>query len=87
MTDPLSITVSLVGFVTFAIDVAKTAAEFVQDAKGFPDEFKKLSLNVNEFAILVRRLAPAIEKMESRHEDPGGTILSLAYLTLICSAG
>jgi hypothetical protein len=71
MTDPLSISAAAVGFVSLALQVAQTTTQFVQDAKGFPEEFKKLSLAINEFGVLVRRLTPAIEKVEARHETEG----------------
>jgi len=85
MADPLSITSAVVGFVAFTLDVAKTATQFVQDAKGFPDEFMRLSLDTNEFAILIRRLAPTIEKVEARFKNSEGSIRSRANLSLIYS--
>jgi hypothetical protein len=69
--DPLSISSAAVGFVAFALQVATTAAGFVRDAKGFPDEFTKLSLVTNEFAIHVRRLGPSIEKIEGKWAADG----------------
>ena len=75
MTDPFSISTAAVGFVAFALQVATTCAEFVRDAKGFPEEFIKLSLATDEFAIHVRRLTPTIEKVEARYGTEG---LSLA---------
>ena len=71
MTDPLSISAAIVGFVAFVLQVAKTSTEFVRDAKGFPDEFIKLSLATNDFAILARRLTPTTEKIEARYETNG----------------
>jgi len=71
MADPLSISAAAVGFVAFALQVATTSTEFLRDAKGFPDEFSKLSLATNEFATHVRRLAPTIEKVEARYGIEG----------------
>jgi hypothetical protein len=71
MTDPLSISAAAVGFVSLALQVAQTTTQFVQDAKSFPEEFKKLSLAINEFGVLVRRLTPVIEKVEARYEIEG----------------
>ena len=71
MTDPLSMGAAVVGFVAFALQVAKTSIEFVRDANGFPEEFIKLSLATNDFAILARRLTPAIEKIEARYGTKG----------------
>jgi hypothetical protein len=71
MADPLSISAAAVGFVAFALQVATTSAEFLQDANGFPNEFTKLSLATNEFATYVRRLAPTIEKVEARYGIKG----------------
>jgi len=71
MADPLSISSAAVGFVSFALQVATTTAGFVRDAKGFPDEFTKLSLVTNEFAIHVRRLGPSIEKIEDKQAAEG----------------
>ena len=68
MPEPLAISAAVVGFVGFTLNVAKSITEFVQDAKDFPVEFKKLSLAINEFGILVRRLSPTIEKVEARYE-------------------
>ena len=71
MTDPLSISAAAVGFISLVLQVAQTTTQFVQDAKGFPKEFKKLSFAVNEFGVLVRRLTPVIEKVEVRYETEG----------------
>src|SRR5690348_4969454 len=71
MTDPLSICAAAVGFVSLALQVAQTTTQFVQDAKGFPEEFKKLSFTINEFGVLVRRLTPVIEKVEARYGIEG----------------
>ena len=74
MTDPLSISAAGIGCVAFALQVATTAAEFMCDVKGFPDEFTELSLVTNEFAIHVRRLGPSIGKIEERSECEGGPL-------------
>ena len=71
MTDPLSISAAAVGFISLVLQVAQTTTQFVQGAKGFPEEFKKLSFAINEFGVLVRRLTPAIEKVEVRYETKG----------------
>lgn len=73
MTDPLSISAAAAGFVSLVLQAAQTATQFVQDAKSFPEEFKKLSLAINEFGVLVRRLTPVIEKVEARYEIEGIT--------------
>ena len=83
MTDPLSISAAVVGFVAFALQVAKTSTEFVRDAKGFPDEFIKLSLATNDFAILARRLTPTIEKIEARYETNGTNGSFPSFIKLI----
>jgi hypothetical protein len=79
MTDPLSISTAAVGFVAFVLQVAGAATDFVCNAKDFPEEFIKLSLATNDFAIQVRRLSPTIHKIEEIH-DPGGILplLSIA---------
>ena len=71
MADPFSISSAAIGFVAFALQVATTAAGFVRDAKGFPDEFTKLSLVTNEFAIHVRRLSPSLEMIEDNRAAEG----------------
>ena len=81
MTDPLSISAAAVGFVAFALQVATTSAEFLRDAKGFPNEFTNLSLATNEFATHVRRLAPTIEKVEARY----GTEGSFPFLRIVAN--
>ena len=82
MTDPLSISAAAVGFVSLVLRVAQTMTQFVQDAKGFPEEFKKLSLAINEFGVLVRRLAPVIEKVEARYKTEGiNNFISLVRFT------
>ncbi len=68
MTDPLSLSAATVGFVAFTLQVAKTAIAFTQNARDFPSEFTKLSLVTHEFASHVRRLSPAIEKIEEGYE-------------------
>ena len=80
MADPLSISAAAVGFVAFALQVGTTSAEFLRDAKGFPDEFTKLSLATNELATHVRRLAPTIEKVEARYAI-GGSFPFLRMVT------
>lgn len=67
MADPVSIGSAAVGFAAFVFDVPKTITTFVQDAAAFPDEFKKLSLAINEFNILVRRLIPVFEMLEAKY--------------------
>jgi hypothetical protein len=71
MADPLSISSAAIGFVAFALQVATTAAGFVRDAQGFPDEYTKLSLVTNEFATHVRRLGPSIQKIEEKQAAKG----------------
>jgi len=71
MADPLSISAAAVGFVSLVLQVAQTTTQFVENAKGFPEEFKKLCLTINEFGVLVRRLTPVIEKVEVRYETQG----------------
>jgi hypothetical protein len=76
--DPLSIASATVGFVAFVLQVASTAKDFVQDTKGFPQEFVKLSRATKDFAIQVRRLSPSIRKIEQRYQA-GGTVLLHFY--------
>ena len=71
MADPLSISAAVVGFAAFALEVAKTVTGFVQDAKGFPEEFQSLSLVANEFGVVVRRLTPVFERLEAENCDEG----------------
>ena len=72
MVDPLSVTSAAVGFISFAIGVAKTTTAFLNDAKNCPEDFTKLSLITNEFVIHLNRLWPLFEKTERRHEESGG---------------
>jgi hypothetical protein len=72
MTDPFSIASATVGFVGFVLQVATTAADFIRDAKGFPEEFTKLAADTKEFATLVERLKPAIEVVETRYAQTNG---------------
>jgi hypothetical protein len=80
--DPLSIASATVGFVAFVLQVASTAKDFVQDTKGFPQEFVKLSRATKDFAIQVQRLSPSIQKIEQRYKV-GGIVL-LHYIADIC---
>jgi len=70
MADPLSITSAAVGFVSFAIGVAKTTTAFLKDAKTCSEDFTKLSLLTNEFALQLHRLGPLLETAE---RESGGT--------------
>ena len=72
MADPLSISSAAVGFVSFALQVATTSANFVRDAKNFPKEAIKLSLVTGEFANHVRLLEPTIEKINARYDSENG---------------
>jgi hypothetical protein len=81
MADPLSISASVVSFVAFALQVATTSADFLRDAKGFPDEFTKLTLATNEFATHVRRLAPTIGEVEARY----GTETGFPFLLIVAN--
>jgi hypothetical protein len=67
MSDPLSISAAVVGFTAFALEIAKIATEFLKDAYDFPEEFTRLSLAIQEFGILVRRLSPILEKVEKTY--------------------
>lgn len=69
--DGLAIASGAIGFVSFILQVATAAAQFVRDAKGFLNEFMKLSLVTNDFAIHVRRLGPSIELIEERYASEG----------------
>ena len=71
MVDPISISSATVGFVAFSLQVATTAAQFICDISGFPNEFVKLCLATNEFAILLQRLHPSIQKIEERYDAEG----------------
>ena len=84
MADPAS----MVGFVAFALNVVKTAADFIEEAKDLPDKFK-LSFGTNEFVLLVQRLPPALEKFRERDEndnDNGGRLTSIIYILPIDNA-
>jgi len=78
MVDPISVSSAMVGFVAFSIQVATAAAQFVRDATGFPNEVVRLCLATNEFAILLQRLCPSIQKIEERY-DPEGIARSILY--------
>jgi hypothetical protein len=69
MTDPLSISSAVVGFVAFALQVGMTAANFISDAKNYPEEYGKLASDTADFASLVERLKPAIEEVESKYAN------------------
>jgi hypothetical protein len=71
--DGLSIASGAVGFVSLILQVATIAAQFVRDAKGFPDEFINLTFVTNDFAIQARRLGPSIDMIEQRYAT-GGTL-------------
>lgn len=85
-TSPLSSTLpvvaSTVGFVAFLLQVATTTKDFVQDAKDFPQEFRKLSEATKDFAIQVQRLNPSIQKIEQRYQV--GRILPFHFVTDTC---
>ena len=81
MVDPLSISSAAVGFVSFALQVATTSANFVRDAKNFPEEAIKLSLVAGEFANHVRLLEPTIEKVNARYESENGNYDSRSFAT------
>lgn len=68
MADPFSLATGVVGFVGFALQVAATVADFVQNAKDFPEEFTKLASRTEDFATLARRLEPAIKVIEGRYK-------------------
>jgi hypothetical protein len=74
MPDPLSWSAAIVGFVEFALEVAKATAEFVRAYKDCPREFKQLWLATHEFEIQVQRLAPTLEKVEEQY-GPAGSLL------------
>jgi len=80
--DPLSISSATVGFVAFLLQVATTTKDFVQDAKDFPQEFRKLSEATQDFAIQVQRLNPSIQKIEQRYQV--GRILPFHFVTDTC---
>jgi len=81
MADPLSIASAAVGFVAFVLQVATTSANFVQDAKGFPEEFTKLDSETQDFRSLVQKLEPAIKIVQSRYaNETHGINLALTHL-------
>ena len=71
MPDFISVTASVVGFVEFALAVAKNAADFVRDVKDCPKEFNMLRLATYEFVIHVKRLTPTINKVEQTYKNEG----------------
>ena len=83
MVDPISISSATVGFVAFALQVATTAAQFIRDATGFPNEFVKLCLATNEFAILLQRLYPSFVKIEERYDAEGIAHSILFYTDML----
>lgn len=73
--DGLSIASGAVGFVSLILQVATTAAQFIRDAKGFPDEFINLTFVTNDFAIQARRLGPSIGIVEQRYATGGNLLM------------
>ena len=87
MADPVSIASVAVGFVGFVLQVATTSANFVQDAKGFPEEFTKLDSETQEFRSLVQKSEPAINIVQSRYgNETHGINLALTHLIRSASA-
>ena len=78
MVDPISISSATVGFIAFSLQVATTATQFIRDATGFPNEFVKLCLATNEFAILLKLLGPSFQKIQERY-DAEGIARSILY--------
>ena len=74
MAEPLSISATTTGFVAFALQVAQATISFIQNASEFPKEFTKLSLVTYDFASHVRRLSPAIEKIEEEYEGETSSV-------------
>jgi hypothetical protein len=83
MPDPLSLSSAIVGFVEFAVEVAKGTAEFVQDFKDCRREFETLWLATYEFGVHVRRLTPTIKKVEERYGTEGILVAFVNFLLIL----
>jgi Fungal N-terminal domain of STAND proteins len=77
--DPLSLTASIVGFISFAIDVTKTVTEYISDVRQAPAESRELASELSAFTNALDSLSTFLTSQDEESTSFKGT--SVLYST------
>lgn len=70
MTDPLSITASIAGLISFAQELITLLVGFVEDVREYPKEFRQVVEEVRSLCGILHAIRPIIERLGNQNTSP-----------------